>query len=137
MWAFGLAGVAGLLLILYAHAYQGVDLFSLGFCILFCKTGFSTAFYLSFMTIVCIFKPRLHGAVLGTCFVLGYGITLLGPLICSLNPSFISLLTLLFLCTCGLVAACFLRYNYDEEYEEYQLDDSLDSIRRLWEELDR
>ena len=94
------------------------------------------AFYLSFMTIVSIFKPRLHGAVLGTCFVLGYGITLLAPLVCGLNPAFISLIVLSILCLCGLITARFLRYEYDEETEEYRMDDSLDSIRRLWEELD-
>jgi hypothetical protein len=136
MWAYGLAFVAGLLLVLYAHAYRGTDLFSLGFCVLFCKAGVSSAFYLSIMAVVSLFKPRHHGAVLGICFGIAYGLTLLGPLLTSLNPSFAALIALLVLSAFALVAARWLRYDFDEERAEYLMDDSLDSIRRLWDELD-
>lgn len=135
-WAYGLAFVAGLLLVLYAHAYRGTDLFSLGFCVLFCKAGVSSAFYLSIMAVISLFKPRHHGAVLGLCFAIAYSLTLLGPLIASLNPSFISLITLLVLNAFALIAARWLRFDFDEEREEYVMEDSLDSIRRLWDELD-
>lgn len=57
LWAFGWAFISCGLLILYAHAYHGTDLFSLSFCILSCKFGVSATYLLGYLAIIKIFRP--------------------------------------------------------------------------------